>query len=516
MRKKTTFITTSFLIVMLGISSIVMAQFSLVGQVRTRTELRDGVGKLATKGGYVSSLTTQRTRLSFGYLYDNRVNFNVAIQDVRTWGQDASTITPADGAKLGLHEAWAEITLFNINDTTMKKGFLEKLFFKIGRQELLYDDARLLGNLDWAQQGRRHDALLLKALHRGYQIDLGAAFNQNSDAITTGTVYTPGNVPAYVLNDIGVLVPTPASFIPTAAGGSASNVSSAAGTPVLINPAGTNGMNQLYKSLQFLYLSKKFGQTKVSALMLTDYFAKYTSTSVAAGGGLVYGRKFTKGINQRFTYGAMAVGTIGNASGLKKTWTIAGYAQAGKNKDGKKLEAYHGVVNVMLQKGKFSFGPGYEYLSGTGPTAVKDGSFDPLYGTPHKFWGYMDYFYVGTGSPKAGLQDAYLKTKYATKNFFATLDAHYFGTAQKTSVGAGNKDLGWELDLLANYTLNKFTTLEFGYSNMFANKTQMKAAMAANYPNAATTYNSTGSWAYLMISIKPDFFFAKPVAIKQP
>jgi len=511
MRIKTIFTRTILLtVVVLCFYTKTIAQISLTGQIRTRTELRDGFGKLAPKGGLVNSFTTQRTRLNFGYTYDNRINFNISVQDVRTWGQDASTTTPADGAKLGLHEAWAEITLLNSKDSTMKKGFLEKLSFKIGRQEIMYDDSRLLGNLDWAQQARRHDALVIKALQHGYQIDLGAAFNQNSDAITQGTIYTPGNVPAYVLNDVGELVPTPAGLIPVAMGGLASNKSNAGGTPILSNPAGTNGMNQLYKSFQYIYISKTIGKTKVSALGFTDYFAKYTNTSVVAGNGTVYGRKFTSGINQRFTYGVMAVGSIGKKATLKKTWTLAGYAQAGKDKDGKDLEAYHGVANLMFQKGKFTFGPGYEYLSGTAPTSSTDRSFDPLYGTPHKFWGYMDYFYVGSGSPKAGLQDAYIKTKYIAKSYFATLDLHYFGTAQKISTLNNNKDLGWELDLLANYTLNKFTTVELGYSNMFANKSQMKAAMASNYPAAANTYNSTGSWAYLMISIKPDFFFNKP------
>jgi hypothetical protein len=31
---------------------------------------------------------------------------------------------------------------------------------------------------------------------------------------------------------------------------------------------------------------------------------------------------------------------------------------------------------------------------------------------------------------------------------------------------------------------------------------------------AAATFSKTGTWLYLMINIRPDFFYAKPVAIK--
>ncbi len=100
-----------------------------------------------------------------------------------------------------------KLRLMNVADTTIKTKGIDNLSFKIGRQALIYDDVRLLGDLDWLQQARRHDALLVKALHHGWQVDLGAGFNQNSDAFgITGTNYTAGNVPAYVTNSAGALV----------------------------------------------------------------------------------------------------------------------------------------------------------------------------------------------------------------------------------------------------------------------------------------------------------------------
>ena len=196
------------------------AQFTLVGQLRPRTEVRNGYGNLVLKGSKSAVFTSQRTRLTFGYKWD-RLTFGASIQDVRVWGQDASTISNADGNRLMLHEGWADLTLFNKADTTIKAKGIDLMSIKIGRQELSYDDVRLIGNLDWLQQGRRHDMALLKTVHKGWQVDIGYAFNQNSDAFgITNTSYVPSNVAPYVTNSLGELVPTPAGLLPMAPSGS--------------------------------------------------------------------------------------------------------------------------------------------------------------------------------------------------------------------------------------------------------------------------------------------------------
>jgi hypothetical protein len=33
----------------------------------------------------------------------------------------------------------------------------EAFSMKLGRQEVIYDNSRIFGNVDWAQQGRSHD-----------------------------------------------------------------------------------------------------------------------------------------------------------------------------------------------------------------------------------------------------------------------------------------------------------------------------------------------------------------------
>jgi hypothetical protein len=500
------------LVLIAAAKSDLFAQFSLVGQLRTRTEVRNGLGNLAPKNSPSAVFTSQRARLTFNYKWD-RITFQTAVQDVRVWGQDAATIDNVDGNRLMVHEAWAEVTLINSADTTIKFKPIQNLSLKVGRQELVYDDVRLLGNLDWLQQGRRFDAALLKAQHHGWALDLGVGFNQNTDAFgTVGTYYTAGNAPLSALSTNNVTLAIPAGFLPTSGKG---------GAPILATPLSTNGQNQQFKSFQMAYLTRKFAKTTFSALLFKDDFQKYRIDSLGnAVQGYVYGRRYdVAGVNSRVTYGAMLTGKVGIGSNVQ--WQAFGYLQNGKDRDGLTLKnAYHYGGNVMIQRGALSFGPGYEVLSGNNATTIKAGEasrFDPLYGTPHRHWGYMDYFYVGTGAPAGGLKDAFLKFKYTGNRLTTGLDVHYFALAAPTynkmpDAPAGtlvDAKLGIEYDFIATYTLNKFTALEFGYC-------LMKGTNSLEYVKQGTMgqKDKLGKWAYLMINIRPDFFNTKPVAVK--
>lgn len=499
------------------------AQLSLTGQLRTRAENRDGYGNLVPDGSKDADFISQRTRLIFGYKWD-RLNFGVTVQDVRVWGSDASSISTSDN-RLMLHEAWAELILLNKADTSIHAKFLDLLTFKIGRQELIYDDQRLIGSLDWLQQGRTHDMALLKALHHGWQIELGQAYNQNTDAGgVTNTAYVPGNIPAYIKNSLGVLVPAPAGMVPLAASGSAGNNSSKTGTPIYANPPSTNGATQDYKTFTSLYISKKFDQTKVSALFFNDNFGKYRLDSAGtATTGYVYGRRFVPSgptdafdysTNKRYTYGLMINPTFGNASGIGKLAIQAAYYhQSGSDRDGLPMNAYHYTIQATYQKGWFSVNPGYDVLSGTTPTDVaagKNNSFDPLYGTPHLFWGSMDYFYAGSSSTKGGLNNPYLKFKYTGKALAIGVDFHYFSLNQDMKKADGtliDKHLGNEGDLKISYLMNKFTNIEFGYSLMNATDSMPFAKGQATTDVAASTFDKTANWAYVMFKFTPDFFY---------
>ena len=94
----------------------------------------------------VALFTEQRTRLIADYKTPS-IETHLSIQDVRIWGE-VGQINKSDQL-LSVHEAYA----------SYKTDSLGKSKFIIGRQELVYDDHRVLGSLDWAAQGRSHDAL---------------------------------------------------------------------------------------------------------------------------------------------------------------------------------------------------------------------------------------------------------------------------------------------------------------------------------------------------------------------
>ena len=151
---------------------------------------------------------------------------------------------------------------------------------------------------------------------------------------------------------------------------------------------------------------------------------------------------------------------------------------------------------------------GWDYLSGNDAfsSSTTNHRFDPLYGTPHKFWGLMDYFYAGTGSPTGGLNNPFFKLKYSSTNkrLSIGLDYHYFALANDQKDIAGKKldrYLGSEIDLITSYNLNKVTNIELGLACLAASETM-------EYAKGITpgTADKSASWAYLQINIRPDFF----------
>src|SRR6478752_100652 len=115
MKKSTSILLCT--IILCSVHTSLKSQLSLTGQLRTRTEIRDGTGNLVLQGAPKAAFTSQRTRLNFGYKWD-KLSVGISVQDIRVWGQDASTITANDGNRLMLHEAWADLVLANKADTT--------------------------------------------------------------------------------------------------------------------------------------------------------------------------------------------------------------------------------------------------------------------------------------------------------------------------------------------------------------------------------------------------------------
>lgn len=447
---KNSFLKTFFLgitLLVLG-QNITNAQLTATGQIRERTEARGGFGTLLQDGKKGALFNSQRARLNIGYT-GYRYKFYTALQDVRVWGQDASTVNrytidANDG--ILLHEAWVDLSLVDTLST------IQNLSLKIGRQEIAYDDQKVLGSLDWLQQARRHDAIVLKYANKGWIADFGVAFNQRAE-LSSGTLFN-GQPGTY--------------------------------------PAGTNFIGHAYKSFQYAYIGRKFFFGDMSFLFFKDDFQKFTGT-VAAPTPI-------EGVNARTT-----TGIYYNVNPTRKL-NLNGsfYYQGGHDKFGTTISARLGSLTATYQLSrKLYLGVGADYLSGTNATgATQNNQFDPLYGTPHKFWGYMDYFYVASPFGAQGLFNYFVKAKYAASDkLMVNLDIHGFESAAKL---AGNLDsyLGTEIDLKLNYKFTKLINIEGGYSVMAAKNTMA-------FIKGVVNPKLTAQWAYIMLNITPNFLNTK-------
>ncbi len=426
--KSTLFFSTATLFLLMSFTSL--AQFSLTGELRPRTEMRNGFKTPHPEGSDPAFFIEQRTRLYVNYALD-KITLNIAIQDVRMWGS-TSQIYKSDPTLTNLYEAWA------------RYAFNDNYAFTVGRQALDYDNARFMGNLDWAQQGRSHDALLFSRTNvaKGCKLHLALAFNQKIDF-----------------------------------------------EPAKLNGNEYFGVNN-YKSMVFAWWNKKFESGNISALFHNDG-QQAADTTVAS----------------RQTYGVLGDFNIGKVK-------IDGelYYQGGQNQLKTDVSAFlfalHGTFNTNLTPLTL----GFEYLSGTSLDDDMDKSFNPLYGTNHKFYGYMDYFYVGNGHGQAGggttsgLIDLHLKTNFTIgEKSSVAANLHFFMSPvsiyqdRDIDNDTYSSSLGTEIDLVYTSLLSKDVKFNLGYSQMFATETLEEIKNVGN----ASSFNN---WVWAMIAFKPQLF----------
>lgn len=408
-------------------------------QYMVRSEYRHGFQALADTNQKPGIFTSQRARL--GYQYNaKRFRVAAAVQDVRVWGSTNNLSVDTMG-RLSLFEGWGELM------------FTPKFSIKAGRQTLSYDDDRILGSLDWAMQGRRHDVALLKYVNDSVlTVHAGFAYNQDKEQSKANIYYQKNN----------------------------------------------------YKSMQFLWLFRQFKKINVSALFLNNGL-QYMETDTA--GKVTYGAQYfsqTAGVRSQMIFG-------------KISSIIYFYYQFGKNAATLKASGHPKDLAAYDVSAEITYKPitalgitlGAEMLSGNSQdattTATKTSAFSPLYGTNHRFNGYMDYFYVLNHANSVGLNDIYMKLNTVFKKFSASLNGHYFmanaaikDAAQTTSTGsfvAMPNYLGVELDLTLAYNFTEGVGIQAGYSQMFGSES-LRAIRGGRV-------DETSNWAYLMILIRP-------------
>jgi Alginate export len=188
---------------------LAVGQLVVSAEVRPRAELRNGFRTVRTGPDKPAFFVEQRSRLNLDYGHE-RLRLRLSVQDVRIWGS-TDQVYKSDPSLFNVYEAYGQYQM------------TPRLALRVGRQALDYDNARFLGSLDWAQQGRSHDALkLLYADSAGFEADAGAGFNQT---------FTPE--PAKLFNTYYA------------------------------------GLNN-YKTMQYLWLHKSWAAGKASVLLLND------------------------------------------------------------------------------------------------------------------------------------------------------------------------------------------------------------------------------------------------------
>lgn len=373
-------------------------QLSVDGDFRTRTEYRHGFQSLYKENADPAFFTSQRSRLILGFK-DPRYQVKFSIQDVRIWGSQPQIAT-SDGL-LSVHEAWVEY------------NFTRKFALRGGRMELAYDNHRILGNLDWAQQGRKHDLALLKFTDSTFAIHAGFAFNQDKEQHTTHLYTVPNS----------------------------------------------------YKAMQFLWINKQLRNINASFLFLNNG-TQFTTTN-DAGVVTAYDIKYTQ------TAGVFAEYKKNKFSFTGHAYSQTGKDVKSRTVQAHNL---YGEAGLKVGAGT-TLSLGGEYLSGSPALTDKsiNRSFAPLYGTNHLFNGYMDYFYVGNHYNNAGLKDLFVRIRQNVGKGFITLDVHHFDAAAEIinpeTTQRMNPGLGTELDLTIRQNVTKELSIQAGYSQMLATDT---------------------------------------------
>ncbi|MGW8265373.1 MAG: alginate export family protein [Longimicrobiales bacterium] len=116
-------------------------EIKLSGQVRPRLE-----GRTPVDGSW-DFFTSMRARAALAAGLEGRVRVFLQFQDVRTFGEEGNTLGDYRADNFDLHQGYLEL------GSVPKVGGL----LRVGRQELVLGEQRLVGAVDWSQQGRSFD-----------------------------------------------------------------------------------------------------------------------------------------------------------------------------------------------------------------------------------------------------------------------------------------------------------------------------------------------------------------------
>lgn len=404
-------------------------KWDIGGQVRVRGEhkenfavpgLRPEAVDFRKEGGAGNTYLLFREKIHLGYKPVDWLGAFVEARDSSSHWDRRSPDPESD--VFDLHQGYL----------TLGDGKAFPLVATIGRQELSYGDERLIGAFDWNNIGRVFDAARVRWKHEGSWVD---AF--------VGRVIIPDDNSFNVPNDYDIF-------------------SGIYGSTTELLP---------WQESQLYFLSRNADRQSPNAI----------GENLPA---------FMRGASARdiYTVGARVKSLPGKLTGWDYSGEIAGqfgnfYSAANDERDEHRAFAAHVGGGYTWAKAFGTPRVGLEYNYSTGDSDPEDDrheTFDNLFPTNHKFYGYMDFFsWQNIHNPRLSLSIKPAKKLTLTADFHAfwlanTHDYFYQANgAPRTGGGYGiaadaGSFVGTEIDVVATYNVTSFAAVQAGYGHFFA------------------------------------------------
>lgn len=336
---------------------------------------------------------------------------------------------------------------FNLFEAWVKMSTKNGLFAQIGRQALSYDDERIIGPNDWAMASLSHDVLRLGYEGHGHKAHAILAYNQNAENAYGGTYYADGAQP--------------------------------------------------YKTMHTLWYHYDLPKIPLGASVLFMNIGMQSGVEDGLGDD-----------TPRTTYQQLLGGYL-SFKPRNFTAEASYYRQMGKDEGGIKIKAWMASLRAKwLPSKQSSVIAGFDHLSGDKHFAVPSKGmfgvikhnvikgFNPIYGSHHKFYGMMDFFYVSTyvNGFTPGLQNLYAGGSYSPlKGLDLKLTYHYMATA--TKLEDIDRSLGHVTDIEASYQIMKDVRLSAGFSYMIGTDSMEKLKRADHDDNL--------KWGWFSLMVNP-------------
>jgi len=437
--------------------------FSFQGQYRVRGEYRGNPGFVDSAG---INGVLQRVRLTTNADVTSDTSVKITLQDSRMWGiQDpvgrgGPSLTDTGANTLDLHEAYVKV----------KDIFGQPVSLKIGRQELVYGDQRLIGAFGWNNNGRSFDAI--KANFTNSAVSIDAFLSKINDATTgLGTNCFAG------------------------CGGDADQ--DFYGINASIKAIPNNTVEAYIYYWRDSNSTTAFGQTVSGGQIGANTFAA-GETPIKASNLYTYGVR-AKGHFRALDYGLELPFQSGNIDTTVTNYAISSFAFSAK--------AGYTLPTSM----KIRLGAEYDTSQGDddGGADTDIETFFNLFPTNHGHYGLMDqqgWRNVDAWSVNvtAGVTSK-LKLYLAFWSFKLNeeKDAWYGaanwnntpGGARMSSSTNTESDIGTELDFVATYKYNSALTAQFGIARFFTGKLLEQVGRVN-----ATGNTDDMDWAYLQLT----------------